>query len=204
MKKLWKRIAVAVLALSIVCVGNISKVGAASVKDANKAYEQFVKKLSTKKKYKEGVYTALVKSGKGSKVLLVTDGTFEGDPKDAKEQYAVGASVYQYVKGKVVYVGELASTGTASPLCKGGKYVLDGWHHKSEKMVVNNGKATIWVVDGIYLEKQNATLMKCAVKKGVKRTVYKKTISSKKAEKMDFYCDNAEYKTTPIVFHKGF
>lgn len=199
MKNLLKKVIAALLVFCIAVSCNTVFISASSSSDkAGKAYKKYIEKLKTQKKYKDGIYTATVKSGKGSDVLIVTDAVFNYEGKNA-----VCAYIYQYVKGKVVYIGEICSTGTGYPLCEKDGYILAGYHHSSEKLIVNNGKGEGCIVDGIYLDgRKKAELKKYTMKNGNKKIISSKKIAVSKAEAMDYYYDenSGGMRGTPIKF----
>ena len=185
---------VAAVLLSVTLPGRVE---AASKKAVTRAYNQKIKNLKKSKKYKDGIYTATMKSATGNELLLVTDGAF------GKEKFAISADVYQYVGGKVKKLCKVVSTGTAYPLCKKGKYILSGFHHNSFRYQVKNGVVIMEEYDGIYLDSKYCYYKKYCIKDGKKKLVKKKKVKTTVAEKNDFYCNaGGNSQGEPIKFMK--
>ncbi len=169
-------------------------------RDAKEAYQQYVKSLMGTNTYEKGVYSAVVKiSTDYSSVLLVAKNVYRDGAKDC----AVQAKLYHYVNGKVVYVGDVQSTGTAYPICVKDNMLLTGYHHTSIKTIVSGKYGYNTVADGIYMEGYG----KCFLKKtrmtnGESKTIYFKKISQKTADKKDFYTKNGNYAGKIVDFKK--
>lgn len=165
--------------------------------DAKELYQDFVEELKTEKKYKDGIYTASMKSGKGEDILLVTESVMS-------DGTTVFADVYQCVDGKIVYIAYVASTGSGYPLCRDGEWLLSGFHHSSEKLRVDYGMGTAYTVEGYGLGKGTGTIRKYIVKESNPTEIFTKEITEEEAGEADYYYDGEtlSFKGTPIVFDK--
>lgn len=166
--------------------------------DVAELYQDVLEELKTEKKYKGGIYTATMKSGQGEDILLVTESVMS-------DGTAVRAEVYQCVGGKVVYIGYVASTGSGYPLCQDGEWLLSGAHHDSEKLRVDYGVGTAYLVAGFGLGKGTGTIDKYIVKGGDMTQIFTKEITEEEAEEADYYYDSETlgFRGTPIVFAKA-
>lgn len=166
--------------------------------DTEKLYQDFVEELKTKKKYKDAIYTATMKSGQGEDILMVTDSTMS-------DGTTAHAEVYQCVGGKIVYIETVYSTGSGYPLCQDGVWLLSGFHHSSEKLRIDYAVGTVYTVEGFGLDKGTGTITKSIVKEDTRKEIETKTITEEEAGRIDYYY-NAEtlgFMGTPIVFEKA-
>ncbi len=87
--------------------------------------------------FKPGMGYANVKLG-DTDVFLVSSGTFKGE--DDKDN-AIDASIFMYDDdGNIVYLGQVASGGTANPLAVADGMLFTGTHHTIVKTTVKDGK----------------------------------------------------------------
>ena len=201
MKKRVKRALCILLAGALFFLGNLESATAAENSDAVKAaYDKKVETLKKKERFKDGIYTATVKSAKGEKALLVTDYVFGEEP-GVFHNNAIAAWIYQYVDGKVVYIGKITSTGTGYPLCRKGKYLLSGYHHESYRYAIKNGKAIIEELTGLYNADKYGYYTKYSMKKNKWKKLERKRLKKSVAEAMNYYSDG-NFIGTPISFQK--
>ncbi len=145
----------AVLISSLVCGSSSNAASNAKIK---KAYKQYLKELKENKPKKD-IYMAIVNTSKeGTPVLLVTDGIIGGDSSSEKKSgESAHADVYNYVKGKVVYIGGISSTGSGYPIVKNGKYLITGFHHSSERMTVSGKKGFVEHAEGFGMSSEDGS-----------------------------------------------
>ncbi len=180
MKKGIMMVAVCVLVLMGVFAGvNVSRAKESKVMQA---YDKKVEQLKKTKKYKSGVAEVRFSCGKGEKILVVT-------PKDNVygDGETISAVVYQFAGGKVKRIASVQSDGTAYPIMFTKDAILYGGHHRSGKLIIQNGKATLKEITNVYMESGKAVLTTYSVAKGEKTKISSKKISQKKAEKLDYY-----------------
>jgi len=181
--------------LFAIAISSLSLAPAASAKTQKnaitKAYIQYAKKMQ--KKSKKTLYYAIVNASKnGNPVLLISNDIIRGDTHQAAEKgSAVGARIYSYSKGKVIYISKMTSTGSSYPLIRKGKYIVSGWHHASQRLLVSGKKGTLEEVSGfgLYMEKgyDDCHKKEWSVSKGKKKLLSSKKISTKKATSLDYY-----------------
>lgn len=153
------------------------------------------------KRYPGNVYTAMMQSGKGAKILLVTDNVMS-------DGTTVFADVYQCVGGNgnydISFIGNFDSGGSAYPLCKMGQYILAGTHHSSQKLRVDYGVGTLYEVAGMGLDKKTCTLSKYMLREDKEKKLSEKKITEREAFLADYYYDwdKDVMKGEPIVFKK--
>ena len=75
----------------------------------------------------------------GTDVLLVSSGCYNWDGINA----AIDASIFMYQDGKVVYLGQVQSTGTANPLAIADGKLFSSGHHFVRKSTVTDGKLMV-------------------------------------------------------------
>ena len=184
-------LAFAVIISSLVCVNSSN---AASNTKIKKAYKQYLKELKTKKPKKDIYMTIVNTSKEGTPVLLVTDNIIRGDSSHEKESgESAHADVYNYVKGKIVYIGNISSTGSGYPIIKKGKYLITGFHHSSDRMTVSGKKGYVEHVEGFGMSNEDGSEYdKCykktweLVNNKIKNEKSKK-IAQSEAEELDYY-----------------
>lgn len=191
-KKLFTIIlAFALVISSLVCVNNSNAAGNTKIK---KAYKQYLKELKAKKPKKD-IYMAIVNTSKeGTPVLLVTDSIINGDSKPKKESgESSHADVYNYVKGKIVYIGKISGTGSGYPIVKDGRYLVTGFHHSSDKMIVSGKKGYVEHVEGFGMSNDDGSEYdKCykktweLVNNKIKNEKSEK-ITQSESEELDYY-----------------
>lgn len=163
------------------------------------AYEQYVKQLQ--KKSKNTLYYAVINASKDNMpVLLVAkeDWVFSDNGKNT-----VAAKVYSYSKGEVVYITEMQSTGSGYPLTKKGKYIMSGWHHSSQRLMVSGATGYMESVSGFGMENAQCYKETWTVANGKTKNHTSQKIGQKKAESLDYYCNaQGDYRGTPIKFKK--
>lgn len=167
-----------------------------NVKNTAKVYRNYVETLKEPEKiYGDGIYTATMQSGKGEEILLVTDHIME-------DGTSTHADIYQCVGGKILFIGEIHSTGSGYPLCKDGPYVLAGYHHSSAKLKVDYGVGTLYELDGIGTGKETCTVNKYIVKNNKNNRIFTKTITEQEAQEADYYYDakKGDVRGEEIVF----
>ncbi len=148
------------------------------------AYMNYAKKLQKKNKKKDLYYAVIHASEKKQPVLLISNGVMDYDNLNP----TTNADVYSYNGKKVVYITHMESTGTAYPLVSKGKYIISGWHHKAQRLVVSGNKGYEEETYGFYTEPgNNCYYKKWTVKNGKKSNVVKKKITLKEAEDNDYY-----------------
>lgn len=165
---------------------------------AQKAYDKKITTLKKQSNYKKyGLYTAKVKVKGGEDILLVSAGVFDS-------KYAISADIYQYQNGKVKFLTKVQSTGTSYPVCKKGNTILTGYHHSSQKYTFEKGKVILEEISGFgTYDDTKAIYKKCEIKNGKVKKIKETTMSKKKAEKMEYYCNSkGDYRGTPIKFEK--
>ncbi len=173
------------LALTAGVFAGTGNADAASKKVVNKAYNAKIKQLKKKAKLKKGISKAIIKCGKGEKVLAVA-------PK--KNVFDDGSTcvvdLYQYVGKKVVFVTSLESGSTAYPITYTKKSVMCGSHHYSVKVEINKGGGKYYKLDNLYMDKGKVTVLKYKLKNGKKKLISKKKISKAAGAKKDYYVDS--------------
>ncbi len=116
-------------------------------------YDTFTRMIDD---FKPGMGYANEKLG-DTDVFLVSSGTFNGD-NDTKN--AIDASIFMYGDNGIVYLGQIASAGTANPLAISDGMIFTGAHHTIIKSTVKDGKLiTVERDDELYDEngKENYT-----------------------------------------------
>lgn len=183
-KSLMKMVICFFLALGIMGVAAVPTEARSHI-NYTKIYKKFAKKQVKKKK--KNLYMAVVKLD--TPVLLITDHVWDGTVNMAY--------VYQYYKKKVCYIGYIGGGGTGTELSRHKKYLVYGGHHFSCRVKVKNGVGKIDTSEGIYLNNVPYYHNKEIIKQNKRRTIFRKRISKKKAEKNDYYA-----KGRPIKFKK--
>lgn len=172
-----------VCALLLTGAFTFGKVSMAAKDKVTAAYDKKVQELQKQKKYKSGIAQARISCGEGEKILVVTP----SDSVYADDREAIKATVYQYADGKVRLIGAVSSDGTAYPLQYTKNAILSGGHHRSSKLIIKDGKATLKEITRMYMESGKAVLTTYSVKNGKKTKLSSKKISQKKAEDLDYY-----------------
>ncbi len=115
-------------------------------------YATFTKMIDD---FKKGMGYANVKLG-DTDVFLVSTGTYNADE---GIMGAIDASIFMYNdKGEIVYLGNVASSGTAYPLMITDGCLFTGGHHDVEKTTVKDGKlVTVDEASETFDEDGNAT-----------------------------------------------
>lgn len=145
------------------------------------SYMQFARQQQ--KKTKKKLCYAIVNASDGKMpVLLITDSWLKMGGK-----CTAVAKVYSYSGSKVVYITKMRSTGSGYPLIKKGKYIISGWHHSSQRLMVSDAKGYMESVEGFGLENGKYYQRTWTVVNGKKRKMATKKISVKKASSLDFY-----------------
>lgn len=176
--------------------GSNLSVSAAGKEKYRSSYMQYVRKQQEKSK-KKLCYAIINASESKMPVLLIAtaDSWMENGGKGVVE-----AKVYSYSNGKVVYITKMQSTGSGYPLMRKGKYIISGWHHSSQRLMVSGAKGYMESVDGAGLEIGRGYKKTWTAVNGKKRNLVSKEISLKKASSLYFYSNDSEKKT--IKFKK--
>lgn len=177
-------------------LGGSLSVSAAGKEKYRSSYMEYVRKQQEKSKKK--LCYAIINASEGKMpVLLIatTDSWMENGDKGV-----VQAKVYSYSNGKVVYITKMCSTGSGYPLIKKGKYIISGWHHSSQRLMVSGAKGYMDSVDGAGMEMGKGDKKTWTVVNGKKRNCISKKISLKKASSLYFYTNENEKNT--IKFKK--
>lgn len=186
--------ALLLFSVAVSVFGGKSSVFAAGKEKYRSSYLQYVKQQQ--KKSQKKLYYAIINASDGKMpVLLVTTARM-------RDKGAVHASVYSYSGGKVVYITEMQSTGTAYPLLKKGKYIISGWHHSSQRLMVSGAKGYMESVDGFGIENAKCNKKSWMILNGKKKDLVSKNISEKKAMALDYYSNAYENGGKAIVFQK--
>lgn len=168
--------------------------------DANMIYTEFAKKLQEKEGKK--FYMAMVPCDEP--VLLIEENVMRKgvytDENGQKIHAAVGAEVYQYdeEKEEVVYIGRVTSTGSGYPVMQKGNYILTGFHHSSDRLLVSGGVGKIDRVDGFATEEKVGHLYQLELKDGKETEKMKVEIPAAFAEELDYYAADGKI----IAFEK--
>jgi len=183
-----------VLMLLFAIVSSLAFPAGSSAKSRDDTIKEEYKKYVAKKQKKKGrnLYYAIIKASKNkTPVLLISDEIMSSDSNTnlgSKKGSAVKAKVYSYSKGKVKFITKMTSTGASYPLLRKGKYILSGWHHASQRLVVNGGKGILEEVSGFYLSEDFPCYKKkWIVTNGKRKKINSKKISQKKATSLDYY-----------------
>lgn len=186
--------ALLLFSVAVSVFGGKSSVFAAEKEKYRSSYLQYVKQQQ--KKSQKKLYYAIINASDGKMpVLLVTDARM-------RDKAAVHASVYSYSGGKVVHITEMQSTGTGYPLLKKGKYIISGWHHSSQRLMVSGAKGYMESVDGFGIENAKCHKKSWMILNGKKKDLVLKNISEKKAMALDYYLNAYENGGKAIVFQK--
>ena len=180
-----KMVMALVCALLLTGVFTAVRISMAAKDKVTAAYDKKVQELQKQKKYKSGIAQARLSCGTGEKILVVTP----ADSVYADDRESIEAAVYQYADGKVKLIGKVSSDGTAYPLQYTKNAILSGGNHRSSKLVIKNGKATLKEITRMNMESGKAVLTTYSVENGKKTKVSSKKISQKKAEKLDYYAN---------------
>lgn len=199
-KKVTEKGLAALLLFSVMVsvIGGSSIANAAGKEKYKSSYLQFVKQQQ-KNSQKKLCYAIINASDGKMPVLLVARADF--CVKGGKEG-AVQASVYSYSDGKVVHITEMQSTGSGYPLLKKDKYIISGWHHSSQRLMVSGAKGYMDTVDGFGINGGKCHKKSWVVVNGKKQDVTSKVISEKKAAALDYYLNASEHGGKTIVFKK--
>lgn len=198
MKKTIKLFSV-ILALMLLLTGTQAS-AKTTASDAIKAYEKKISAFKKQSGYPDGIYSATVTLSQSKyPVLLVSDSAY----KDNDKLVSTHASVYNYVDGKVVYIGDIASNSTSYPLCYKGKYLLYSSHHWSAKMTVNGNKGYIDYIEGFGMEPdyKNFNSQKILLKNNKQKVLSRKELTYDEAQK-DYYIRGNTYAGKIINFTK--
>lgn len=190
-----------VLMLFIVLVSSLIFSTGSYAKSRNDTVKEAYKKYVAKKQKKKGrtLYYSIIKASKNkTPVLLIADEIMSGDSNanlGSNKGSAVMARVYSYSRGKIKFITKMTSTGTSYPLLYKGKYILSGWHHATQRLVVDGGKGTLEEVSGFYM----AVDFPCYKKKwsvvnGKRKIIYSKKISQDKVDSLNYYGKGKEIK----------
>jgi len=186
--------ALLLFSVTVSIFGGKLSVYAAGKEKYRSSYLQFVKQQQ--KKSQKKLYYAIINASDGKMpVLLVTTARM-------RDKGAVHASVYSYSDGKVVHVTEMQSTGTGYPLLRKGKYIISGWHHSSQRLMVSGAKGYMESVDGFGIENAKCHKKSWTILNGKKEDLVSKNISEKKAMALDYYSNAYETGGKVITFKK--
>jgi hypothetical protein len=143
-----KSVIIILIALMLLSFSAISTEAAVNYR---KIYEEYAKQLQ--KKSSTELCMAIINSDQP--MLLIAD--LVPSYSTSKGYQAIVCQIYQYVKSKnkVVYIGELSSSGTSQPLRKKGKYLLAGSHHNAWRLKAKNGKAGVDAVYDVGIENKS-------------------------------------------------
>jgi hypothetical protein len=96
-------------------------------------YDTFTQMIAD---FKQGMAYANEKLG-DTDVFFVASGTYNDEDNNAN---AIDAALFMYGEDKIVYLGQVASAGTAYPLSLKDGYLYTGSHHGVVKTTVKDGK----------------------------------------------------------------
>lgn len=191
-KRMKKGLAVLLFFFALFSIlGGSLSVSAAGKEKYRSSYMQYVRKQQEKSQKK--LFYAIVNASDGKMpVLLIAtaDSCLKNGAKGA-----VSAKVYSYSDGKVVYIAKMQSTGSGYPLTQKGKYIISGWHHSSQRLMVSGAKGYMESVDGAGMEIGKGCKKTWTVVNGKKQKLVSKKISIKKASLLYFYSNDNEKNT---------
>ena len=179
--------------------------------DLTSLYKDFITDMYKDEPKISHVYMAIV--GKEHPVLLISQsliGDSEEEGEGRAEGTAVSAEVYQYSpllssKHSIVWVGQVESTGSGYPLLTDGEGIISGFHHRSDRLVVNDGVGTIERVEGFGLDKDSGTYSILSITNGDgEKEISSETKDMEDVESMDYYTNTLEKlgESAEIQFHK--
>lgn len=183
-KRIKKRLTAFFLFCAVVSIlASSLTISAAGKEKYISSYMQFARQQQ--KKTKKKLCYAIINASDGKMPVLLmayTDSWMKSSGKGAVE-----AKVYSYSGSKVVYITKMRSTGSSYPLMKKGKYIISGWHHSSQRLMVSGAKGYMESVEGFGIENGKCYKKTWTVVNGKKRKMAKKKISAKKASSLDYY-----------------
>lgn len=201
MKKLANNTLITTLLLlsMVVSIFGYSSFANAKGKESYKSsYIEYVKQQQ--KKTKKTLYYSIVDASEdGMPVLLITDCVITGDT-GAIDNEAFSAKVYSYSDGEVKYITKMQSTGSGYPLLAKGKYIISGWHHASQRLMVSGAVGYMESSEGFDIEDGDCYKKTWKVVNGKKKNLKSKKISQKKANSLDYYI-NAFGKSGKTIIH---
>ena len=190
--------AILLFSIAVSMVGGNSLTVAAGKERYKSSYLKYVKQQQ--KKSRKKLYYAIISASDGKMpVLLIT--TTDAWMKSSKN--AVQAGVYSYSDGRVIHITDMQSTGSGYPLLRHGKYIISGWHHSSQRLMVSGATGHMESVDGFGIDNAKCHKKSWIIANGKKQNYSAKNISMKKACAQDYYSNAYEKGGKAIIFKKA-
>lgn len=187
--------AILLFSIAVSMIGGDSLTSAAGKERYKSSYLKYVKQQQ--KKSRKKLYYAIISASDGKMpVLLMTDSCMKSS------KNAVHADVYSYSCSKVVHIASMQSTGSSYPLLEHGKYIISGWHHSSQRLMVSGGTGRMESVDGFGIDNAKCHKKSWTIVNGRKKNYSVKNISMKKAFAQDYYSNAYDKGGKAIVFKK--
>ncbi len=188
--------ALLLLSITVSAFGGNSIAAAAGKEVYKSSYIKYAKQQQ--KKSRKTLYYAIINASDGKMpVLLVTT----SDSYIKHDTGAIHADVYSYSDGKVVQITKMQSTGSGYPLLQKDKYIISGWHHSSQRLMVSGANGYMETIDGFGMENTKCHQKSWTIANGKKKDFSSKIISEKKAFSLDYY-NNAYEKGGKIIKFK--